>query len=117
MTDKEYNNKLSLASLASKKGFESKFLYGKPYRHSSREKERWFFWLHEVRKWLYDNHKINVEAEPDKALSCEIRGWKGFIDTENYARFMWDLGYVHPTEEDALKVALESALNLLPDID
>jgi hypothetical protein len=53
--------KEELIALAKKKGFESEFLYNKPYKYSNKEDLRWWFWLMELSRWLNVVHKKSIE--------------------------------------------------------
>jgi hypothetical protein len=59
--------KEELIALAKKKGFESEFLYNKPYKYSNKEELRWLFWLVELNRWMYklNNNIFNRCIELD----------------------------------------------------
>ena len=118
MTTKELNlKKEQTATLAANKGFSSVMLHRRPYKYSTKEPIRWFMWLHELRKWIWENHLIAVEVSPVKVLHVpEIKGYSGLVDAKGYALFNWDLGGIHPTEEEALQIAIEAVLESLPDV-
>lgn len=103
--------KTKLPTLAKKKGFESSFLYDKPYKYSSKEPLRWLFWLTEAQEWLRNTFNIFVEVESTEINShrIHIRKQNEPISTRN-GSFMGE--YV-----DALKLGIDVALNTLPDVE
>jgi hypothetical protein len=65
--------KLELIALAKDKLFHSTFLFNDPYKYSSKEELRWYFWMCELQQWLRDKHNIHIK------ISCElVVGWYFF---------------------------------------
>ena len=110
--------KIKMAKLAKDKGFISKFLFDKPYIHSNKEPLRWFFWLTELRLWLNEKG-ITIEISPDRDLRTpKVEKYIIFICFPDKEIFYWDFQKgAYENEIDALTVAVETALNTLPNVD
>lgn len=53
--------KTKLIEAAKQFGFESKILYGKPYKHSSNEDLRYYLWLEEFVRKIFETESFYIE--------------------------------------------------------
>lgn len=53
--------KTKLIEAAKQFGFESKILYGKPYKHSSNEDLRYYLWLEEFARKIFESQSFYIE--------------------------------------------------------
>src|SRR5574343_821964 len=53
--------KTKLIEAAKQFGFESTMLYGKPYKHSSNEDLRYYLWLEEFARKIFDVESFYIE--------------------------------------------------------
>ena len=87
-------------------GFESKFLYNKPYKYSSLEPLRRLFWLTELRQYILVNWftyiKVSYRCDSTFEFTISYTDPGGFIDKES------DIAY--RTEPEALQAGLEKYL-------
>jgi hypothetical protein len=93
-----------LIAKAKKLGFESKFLYNKPYKYSSVEHLRLLFWLTELRQYTYLNWLtyIRVNLRCDGTFEYNIQ----FPD-KNPEDYTYDSISSYITEPGALKAGIE----------
>lgn len=92
------------AALAKNKGFESTFLFDKPYKYSNKESLRWLFWLTELNQWLM-GRELGVFVIPYYNGEHLFRPYHG----NNFPIYM--------TYEDGLVTEMTKQLNTLPDIE
>lgn len=100
-------------SLAKTKGFESTFLYDKPYMYSTKESLRWLFWLTELNQWLF-GRGLGVAIVP------YYNGEHLFVPYNQY-RTIVNISIsnipIYLTYEDGLATEITKQLNTLPDVD
>jgi hypothetical protein len=101
--------KEELIALAKKKGFESEFLYNKPYKYSNKESLRWLFWLTEIQAMLR-KHLIWVEVTiyNENSYNMNIIRWAWIMSDGDEQIIIGE--YVN-----VLATGIEIALNKLPD--
>jgi hypothetical protein len=96
------------ATLAKNKGFESLFLFDKPYKYSNKESLRWLFWLTELNQWLMER-KLGVTIMPYYNGENLFRPYYR-NNTNNTVMFPIYMSY-----EDGLVTEITKQLNTLPD--
>ena len=94
-------------------GFEASFVYGKPYKYSTKEDLRWILWLTEVRFWLIDkyNLNINIKHRTHSQTYC-FNITSGYQDGENGELYS-ELYTKFTKHEKALEKAIKEALDLI----
>ncbi len=101
--------KQELIALAKDKLFHSEFLYNEPYKYSSKEELRWYFWMCELQKWLINKHNIHIQ------ITCTlVKGWFFFSLFEVSSRQLL-LEETNPgnTYEEVLCLGLIESLKLI----
>ena len=83
-------------------GFESKFLYNKPYKYSSLEPLRRLFWLTELRQHIFVNWFAYVGVSYRRDGTFEFT-----ISDEGGREFQKDSNMSYITEAEALQAGIE----------
>jgi len=95
-------------------GFESKFLYNKPYKYSSREELRSLFWLIEFKQYIWLKYSVYLSSNLryDGTFEYNVQFHHKILEGFNY-----NSTYSYLTEYDAIKSGIEYILENLKNIE
>lgn len=94
--------KETLIKLAKEAGFHSEILSDEEWKHSNKEKLRYYMWMCELKQWVADNYKTEVNVVSDQLgytvhlYDRAIFSWteKNFVDICQFSNEALEKGLI-----------------------